>query len=417
MHIHEYQAKQLLAKYGVPVPDGGVASTVDEATRIARDMGGGAWMIKAQIHAGGRRSGHFDGAPQGEGGVRLANSITDVEKHAGEMLGHALITSQTRPSGSDVERVYVERACDVASELYLGMLVDRHTSRVTLVASAAGGVNIESIAKEHPESVIKRAIDPNEGLATDTAQELASELALKGGQAEAAVGVIQTLYQIFTELDASLIEINPLAVTATGEVMALDATLTFDDNALFRHPDIQALRDDAELQLGELEAAQHGINYVKLDGNIGCLASGAGTALATLDAVHLFGGEPANFLDVPPVAQVGRVKDALRLLLSDPGVASILVNVFGGGIMRCDTIADAIIMANRETPLKVPLIARLAGTNATFAIRRLKDAGPDIVFASDLADAADKAVTAAKQVKAIQRRSWWQRVRKAGGVN
>ncbi len=415
MHIHEFQAKQLFAKYGIPIPKGAVASTVDEAVKIAREIDGSGWVVKAQIHAGGRRAGHFEDAPQGEGGVRIAKSVADVEKHAGQMLGHALITTQTRPSGSDVQRVYVEQACDVQRELYLGMLVDRHSSRVTLIASAAGGVNIESIAETHPESIIKLAIDPLEGLGEETAQGLVSELALDEDQASVATRVIQTMYEMFVALDASLIEINPLAITATGEVMALDATLTFDDNALFRHQDIQALRDQAELHLGELEAAQHGINYVKLDGNIGCLASGAGTALATLDAVHLLGGAPANFLDVPPVAQVGRIKEALKLLLSDPGVASILVNVFGGGIMRCDTIADAIIMANREMPLKVPLVARLAGTNATFAIRRLKDAGPNIIFATDLADAADKAVKAAKQTKEIQRRSWWQRVRGVSG--
>jgi succinyl-CoA synthetase beta subunit len=415
MHIHEYQAKQLLAKYGIPVPEGGVASTVDEAIQIAQEMGGDAWMVKAQIHAGGRRAGHFEDAPQGEGGVRIAKSVADIKKHAEQMLGHALITTQTRPSGSDVERVYVEQACDVQSELYLGMLVDRNSGRVTLIASAAGGIYIESIAEKHPESIIKLVIDPLEGLGEEAAGSVVSDLALGEDQARVATRVIQTMYEMFVGLDASLIEINPLAITAAGEVIALDATLTFDDSALFRHQDIQALRDQAELHLGELEAAQHGINYVKLDGNIGCLASGAGTALATVDAIHLLGGAPANFLDVPPVAQVGRVKEALRLLLSDPGVASILVNVFGGGIMRCDTIADAIIMANRETPLKVPLVARLAGTNATFAIRRLKDAGPDIIFATDLADAADKAVKAAKQTKAIQRRSWWQRVRGVSG--
>lgn len=368
-------------------------------------------MVKAQIHAGGRRAGHFEDVPQGEGGVRMANSIADVERHADEMLGHALITAQTRPEGRDVDRVYVEQACDVQSELYLGMLVDGHSGRVTLIASAAGGINIESIAQEHPDSIIKLAVDPVDGLEEEAAEKVTSDLALSQEQAKVTARVIRTMYEMFVDLDASLIEINPLAITADGEVVALDATMTFDDNALFRHQEIQAMRDQTELHFGELEAVQHGINYVKLDGNIGCLASGAGTALATVDAVHLLGGEPANFLDVPPVAQVGRVKEALRLLLSDPGVASILVNVFGGGIMRCDTIADAIIMANREAPLRVPLIARLAGTNATFAVRRLKDSGPDIVFATDLADAADKAVKAARQAKEKQRRSWWHRVR------
>lgn len=411
MHIHEFQAKQLLSSYGVPIPNGEVASSVDEAERIAREMGGSGWVVKAQIHAGGRRAGHFEDAPQGEGGVRIAHTTEDVRKQAGQMLGHALITAQTRPSGSEVERIYVEQLCDVQRELYLGMLVDRHSGRVTLIASSEGGVDIESIAEKHPQSIIKLAVDPLEGMQQQSVQQLVGKLGLEGDQANTAANLMQTMYKMFTELDASLIEINPLAITKAGNMMALDATLTFDDNALFRHENIQALRDEAELDLGELEAVRHGINYIKLDGNIGCLASGAGTALATVDAVHLAGGEPANFLDVPPSAQVGRVKGALKLLLSDPGVASILINVFGGGIMRCDTIADAIIMANRDMPLKVPLVARLAGTNATFAIRRLKDAGPDIMFASDLADAAQKAVQAAKQTKQIQRRSWWQRVR------
>jgi succinyl-CoA synthetase beta subunit len=309
-----------------------------------------------------------------------------------------------------VNRLYIEQVCEVQRELYLGMMVDRRTSRVTLIVLGEGGVNIESIASRSPESVLKIGIDPVEGLQQDAAREVAAALELTDEQTDEAVRVMLAMYAMFMGLDASLIEINPLAITAAGTLIALDATVTFDDNALFRHEDIQALRDDGELQWGELDATQHGLNYVKLDGNIGCLASGAGLAMATLDAVKFYGGEPANFLDMPPAVEFERVKYAFGLILSDPGVEAILVNVFGGGIMRCDTIADGIILAAREFPIRVPLIVRLAGMNADFARDRLRDSGLAITFAEDFADAAELVVKAASEARLSGQQKWWQRV-------
>ena len=409
MKVYEYQAKQLLDKNGIRVPRGDVASTPDEAASVARELGGSAWVIKAQIHAGGRRAGHFVGNQEAEGGIRFVDSLADVRNTAQEMLGHVLITDQTGPAGRTVNRLYVEQVCEVRRELYLGMLVDRRTSRVTLIALAEGGVNIESITSRSPESVLKLAIDPLEGLQQDAAREIATALELTDEQTDETVRVMLVMYAMFMNLDASLIEINPLGITAAGTLIALDATLTFDDNAMFRHEDIQSLHDD-ELRWGELDAAQHGLNYVKLDGNIGCLASGAGLALATLDAVKFYGGEPANFLDVPPAVESERVKYAFGLILSDPGVEAILVNVFGGGIMRCDTIADGIILAAREFPVRVPLIVRLAGINADSARDRLRDSGLVITFAEDFADAAEKVVKAATEARLSMQRKWWQRV-------
>ncbi|MCK5481024.1 MAG: ADP-forming succinate--CoA ligase subunit beta [Gammaproteobacteria bacterium] len=409
MKVYEYQAKQLLDKNGIRVPRGDVASTPDEAASVARELGGSAWVIKAQIYAGGRRAGHFVGNQEAEGGIRFVDSLADVRNTAQEMLGHVLITDQTGPAGRTVNRLYVEQVCEVQRELYLGMLVDRRTSRVTLIALAEGGVNIESITSRSPESVLKLAIDPLEGLQQDAAREIATALELTDEQTDETVRVMLVMYAMFMNLDASLIEINPLGITAAGTLIALDATLTFDDNAMFRHEDIQSLHDD-ELRWGELDAAQHGLNYVKLDGNIGCLASGAGLALATLDAVKFYGGEPANFLDVPPAVEFERVKYAFGLILSDPGVEAILVNVFGGGIMRCDTIADGIILAAREFPVRVPLIVRLAGINADSARDRLRDSGLVITFAEGFADAAEKVVKAATEARLSAQRKWWQRV-------
>jgi succinyl-CoA synthetase beta subunit len=409
MKIYEYQAKQLLDKNGIRVPQGGVASSPDEATSVARELGGSAWVIKAQIHAGGRRAGHFVSNPGAQGGIRFVGSLADVRNTAREMLGDVLVTDQTGPTGRTVNRLYVEQVCEVQRELYLGMLVDRTTSRVTLIALGEGGVNIESITSRSPESVLKLAIDPLEGLQQDAAREIAAALELTDKQTDEAVQVMLAMYAMFMNLDASLIEINPLAITAAGTLMPLDATVTFDDNAMFRHEDIQSLRDD-ELRWGELDATQHGLNYVKLDGNIGCLASGAGLAMATLDAVKFYGGEPANFLDVPPAVEFERVKYAFGLILSDPGVEAILVNVFGGGIMRCDTIADGIILAAREFPVRVPLIVRLAGINAYSARDRLRDSGLVITFAEDFADAAEKVVKAATEARLSVQQKWWQRV-------
>jgi succinyl-CoA synthetase beta subunit len=409
MKIYEYQAKQILDKNGIRIPRGGVASTPDEATSVARELGGTAWVIKAQIHAGGRRAGHFVSNQEAQGGVRFVDSLADVHDSAQEMLGHVLVTDQTGPDGRTVNRLYIEQVCEVQRELYLGMLVDRSTSRVTLIALGEGGVNIESIASRSPGSVLKLAIDPLEGLQQEAAREIAAALELTDGQTDEAVSVMLAMYAMFMDLDASLIEINPLGITAAGALIALDATMTFDDNAMFRHEDIQTLRDD-ELRWGELDATEHGLNYVKLDGNIGCLASGAGLAMATLDAVKFYGGEPANFLDVPPAVEFERVKYAFGLILSDPDVEAILVNVFGGGIMRCDTIADGIILAAREFPVRVPLIVRLAGINADSARDRLRDSGLVITFAEDFTDAAEKVVKAAAEARLSVQRNWWQRV-------
>jgi succinyl-CoA synthetase beta subunit len=409
MKVYEYQAKQLLEKNGIRVPRGDVALSPDEATGVARELGGSAWVIKAQIHAGGRRAGHFVSDQQAQGGIRFVDSLADVNNSAREMLGEVLVTDQTGPTGRTVNRLYVEQLCEVQRELYLGMLVDRITSRVTLIALGEGGVNIESITSRSPESVLKLAIDPLEGLQQDAAREIAAALELTDKQTDEAVQVMLAMYAMFMDLDASLIEINPLGITAAGTLTALDATMAFDDNAMFRHEDIQLLRDD-ELRWGELDATQHGLNYVKLDGNIGCLASGAGLALATLDAVKFYGGEPANFLDVPPAVEFERVKYAFGLILSDPGVEAILVNVFGGGIMRCDIIADGIILAAREFPVRVPLIVRLAGINADSARDRLRDSGLVITFAEDFADAAEKAVKAATEARLSVQQKWWQRV-------
>ncbi len=410
MKIHEFQAKQLLKKHGIRVPLGGIASTPDEAVSVAKGLGENQWVIKAQIHAGGRRAGHFDDDTNAEGGVRFVQSIDAVRLNASQMLGHVLVTKQTGPVGNEVKRVFVEEVCEVKREIYLGMIVNRRTGRVTLIVSNEGGTNIESVAAQSPESVLKVTIDPLEGLQQENTKEITSFLNLDGEQADTVEQTARTMYDMFLKLDASLIEINPLAVTAQGDVIALDASMRFDDNALFRHEDIQALHDEVEQQMGELKAAHHGLNYIKLEGDIGCMASGAGLAMATLDVIKLYGGAPANFLDVPPVSEVERVKNAFKLVLSDPSVKAIVVNVFGGGIMRCDSIADGIVLALREMPLEVPLVVRLAGVNADLGQRRLKDSGLAIALATDMGDAAEKAVKAAKKTKMASRRGWWHRV-------
>ncbi len=408
MNLHEYQAKQIFREYGIPVPAGGVATTAAEAKRIAEQMDVGKWVVKAQIHAGGRSTGRFAGTTEEAGGVRVADSISQVEQIAQAMLQRVLVTPQTGPAGREVHYVYVEQYnAAVQAELFLAMLVDRQTGLLTLLASPSGGEDVESVSAE---AIVKLPVDIYQGISQPDLESFSARLELEATEAQTLGQIAHAMYEIFTQKDASLIEINPLAVSAAGDLVALDAVITLDDNALFRHPEADQLRDRNELEVGELEAILHGLNYVKLNGNIGCLACGAGLSLATLDAIKLLGGEPANFLDVPPVAQVERVRQALQLVLSDPSVDSVLVNVFGGGIMRCDTIADALIMVNRETPIKLPLIVRLAGTNATFAIRRLRDMGPQVIFAENLADAAEKAVAAAKQKEKAVRRSWWNKV-------
>ncbi len=396
MNIHEYQAKTLLKRYGVAVPKGAVAYTPDEAEKVARELGGPVWVVKSQIHAGGRGAGRFKDDPNGKGGVRVVKSIDEVKKNASAMLGKTLITKQTGPKGKEVKRIYVEEGCDIKRELYLGMLVDRATRCVTIMASTEGGMEIEEVAHKTPEKIIKVAIDPAEGLQAYYARKVAFALGLEGKQVGACVKFLTAMYEAFTGLDASIVEINPLVITGAGEVIALDAKMNFDDNALFRHKDVADLRDEDEEDPMELEASKHELNYVKLDGSIGCMVNGAGLAMATMDIIKLYGGEPANFLDVGGGATRERVTQAFKLILSDPNVEGILVNIFGG-IMRCDVIAEGVVAAAREVALNVPLVVRLEGTNVDLGKKILKNSGLKIVSGDNLADAAEKIVKAVKE--------------------
>jgi succinyl-CoA synthetase beta subunit len=396
MNIHEYQAKALLGKFGVSVPKGSVAFTPEEAEKIASDLGGSVVVVKSQIHAGGRGAGRFKDDLNGKGGVRVVKSPSEAKAAAAAMLGKTLVTKQTGPKGKEVKRVYVEQGCDIKRELYLGMLIDRATSRVTAMASTEGGMEIEEVAAKHPEKILKVAIDPATGLQPFHARQIAFGLGLEGKQVGAAVKFLGAMYQAFTQLDASIVEINPLVVTGAGEVIALDAKMNFDDNALFRHKDIEEMRDADEEDPTEREAAKHELNYVKLDGSIGCMVNGAGLAMATMDIIKLYGGEPANFLDVGGGATKERVTTAFKLILSDPKVEGILVNIFGG-IMRCDVIAEGVVAAARELGLKVPLVVRLEGTNVELGKKILKQSGLKITSGDNLADAAQKIVKAVKE--------------------
>ncbi len=387
MNIHEYQAKALLREYGVPVPRGQVAYTPEEAEQAARELGGPVWVVKAQVHAGGRGKG---------GGVKLARSVEEVRQLAGEMLGMTLVTHQTGPQGRVVKRVYIEEGCDIARELYLGAVIDRGTSRVTLMASQEGGVEIEEVAARSPEKILRAAIDPATGFMPHYGRALAFGLGLSGAEVRKAVGLMQGLYNCMVERDASLVEINPLVVTGAGDLLALDAKMNFDSNGLFRQPRILELRDLDEEDPHEIEASRHELSYIKLDGNIGCMVNGAGLAMATMDIIKLYGGEPANFLDVGGGATKERVTAAFRLLLSDPNVEGVLVNIFGG-IMRCDVIAEGVVAAARDVNLNVPLVVRLEGTNVELGKRILSESGLPIIPADDLADAARKIVNAVKK--------------------
>ena len=392
MNIHEYQAKELLKSYGVAVPNGGVAFTVAEADKIAKDLGGPVWVVKSQIHAGGRGAGRFKDNPDGKGGVRVVQSQNDVSESATEMLGHVLVTKQTGAAGKEVKRIYIEEGCDIQRELYLSMLVDRQSGRVTIMASTEGGMDIEEVAAKTPEKIVMVAIDPAVGLTSFYARKVAFGLGLEGTQVREAVKLLSGVYKVFTDLDASLIEINPLVVTGDGGVLALDAKMNFDDNALFRHANLAELRDEDEEDATELAAAEHDLNYIKLDGNIGCMVNGAGLAMATMDIIKLHGGEPANFLDVGGNADKERVTAAFKIILSEPSVKGILVNIFGG-IMRCDVIADGVVAAAREVALNVPLVVRLEGTNVDLGKKILEESGLAITSADDLADAAEKVVS------------------------
>ncbi|MEQ8396400.1 ADP-forming succinate--CoA ligase subunit beta [Thalassobaculum sp.] len=387
MNIHEYQAKALLAKFGVAVPRGGVAFTPDEAVKAAEKLGGPVWVVKSQIHAGGRGKG---------GGVKVVKSLDAVKAEAERMLGMTLVTHQTGPQGKEVKRLYIEDGCDIARELYLSLLVDRATSRVTVIASTEGGMDIEEVAAHTPDKILSVAIDPVVGMSAHYARRIAFSLGLEGKQVSSAVKFLISLYKSFVDLDASMMEINPLVVTGAGDIIALDAKMNFDDNALFRHPDIAELRDEDEEDPAELEAGKHELNYVKLDGNIGCMVNGAGLAMATMDIIKLVGGEPANFLDVGGGATKDRVTAAFKIILSDKNVEGILVNIFGG-IMRCDVIAEGVVAAAREVSLHVPLVVRLEGTNVELGKQILADSGLPIVSADNLGDAAEKIVKAVKE--------------------
>ncbi|MBO0332427.1 ADP-forming succinate--CoA ligase subunit beta [Sneathiella sp. CAU 1612] len=387
MNIHEYQAKSLLAKYGVTVPKGGVAYTSEEAKTVAQELGGPVWVVKAQIHAGGRGKG---------GGVKVVKSTEEVLSTAKAMIGMQLITHQTGPEGKEVKRVYIEEGCDIARELYLGAIIDRANDCITFMASTEGGMEIEEVAAETPEKILMVSIDPATGIMPFHARKIAFGLGLEGKQVGAAVKFIMALYRAIVDTDASLVEINPLVVTGSGNVIALDAKMNFDDNALFRHKDIAELRDPDEEDPAELEAAQYDLNYIKLDGNIGCMVNGAGLAMATMDIIQLNGGTPANFLDVGGGATKEKVTEAFKIILKDENVEGILVNIFGG-IMRCDVIAEGVVAAAKEVALSVPLVVRLEGTNVDLGKKILAESGLPILSADDLGDAAEKIVKAVKE--------------------
>ena len=396
MNIHEYQAKCLLKKFGVAVPDGGVAYTPDEALDVAKSLPGPVWVVKSQIHAGGRGAGRFKDGDPDKGGVRLAKSHDEVKGHAAAMLNRVLVTKQTGDDGNEVKRVYIEDGCDIARELYLSILLDRVTSRIMVMASTEGGMDIEEVSEKTPEKIIKVAIDPVFGMEGFYARQIAFGLGLEDKQVGSAVKLLMAMYKAFTDLDASLIEVNPLVVTGDGDVIALDAKMNFDDNALYRHPEIAEMRDEDEEDPTELEACKHKLNYIKLNGSIGCMVNGAGLAMATMDIIKLYGAEPANFLDVGGGATKERVTTAFKIILSDPNVEGILVNIFGG-IMRCDVIAEGVVAAAREVSLQVPLVVRLEGTNVDLGKKNLEDSGLAIIAADDLADAARKIVKAVKE--------------------
>ncbi len=387
MNIHEHQAKDVLKAYGVSVPKGGAAFSVDEAVKVAEGLPGPVYVVKAQIHAGGRGKG---------GGVKLAKSVDEVRELATEMLGMTLITHQTGPEGKEVNRLYIEDSCDIARELYLSAVMDRGTSRIAIMASTEGGMDIEAVAEETPEKIQTLVIDPITGLQGHHARRLAFSLGLEGKQVGSAVQLITALYKAFVDTDASLVEINPLVVTGSGDVIALDAKMNFDDNALYRHADIEEMRDPSEEDPAELEAAKAELNYIRLDGSIGCMVNGAGLAMATMDIIKLHGGEPANFLDVGGGATKERVTTAFKIILSDENVEGILVNIFGG-IMRCDIIAEGVVAAAKEVHLDKPLVVRLEGTNVEQGKEIMANSGLTIISADDLGDAAAKVVAAVKE--------------------
>jgi succinyl-CoA synthetase beta subunit len=396
MNIHEYQGKELLRRYGVAVLDGHVAWTAEEAEAAARKLPGPVWVVKSQIHAGGRGAGRFAEDPNGKGGVRVVKSVEEVRAAAEAMIGKTLVTKQTGPQGKVVSRVYVEDGCAIARELYLGLLVDRAASRVVIMASTEGGMEIEEVAAHQPEKILKVHVDPASGISGFHARKLAFGLGLTGKQVGSFTKFVTALYGAFQELDCAIVEINPLVVTQAGEIVALDAKVSFDDNALFRHKDLEALRDDTEMDPKELDAVRNDLNYVALDGEIGCMVNGAGLAMATMDIIKLYGSSPANFLDVGGTANAARVTEAFRIITSDANVKAILVNIFGG-IAKCDMIATGIVEASKNLSLSVPLVVRLEGTNVELGKKILAESGLAIIPADNLADAAQKVVAAVKK--------------------
>ncbi len=386
MKIHEYQAKEILRKYGVATPRGFPCFSVEEAVEAARKLGGSTWVVKAQIHAGGRGKG---------GGVKLARSPAEVKSHAGAILGMQLKTHQTGPDGQKVRRLLVEEGADIRKELYLGMVVDRGSQRAVLMASSEGGVDIEEVAAQSPEKIHRVTIDPVAGLTDRDAEDVARKIGIPQRAVPQARDLLKGLYRTFDETDASLVEVNPLIVTGDERVLALDAKMNFDDNALFRHPDIVALRDLDEEDPAEIEASRFDLSYISLDGNIGCLVNGAGLAMATMDIIKLYGGSPANFLDVGGGASTEKVTEAFKIMLRNPHLKAILVNIFGG-IMKCDVIAEGVVAAARQVSLKVPLVVRLEGTNVELGKKILSESGLPIISASNMADAAQKVVAAAR---------------------
>jgi succinyl-CoA synthetase beta subunit len=386
MNIHEYQGKEIFRKFGVPTPRGIPAFSVDEAVKAAETLGGKVWVVKAQIHAGGRGKG---------GGVKVAKSMAEVKELAGKILGMQLVTHQTGPAGRKVGRLLIEEGADIRKELYVALVVDRVTQRATMMASSEGGMDIEEVAAHTPEKIHRVAIDPKTGLKDAEAEDIARKIGVPEGSIAQARDLLKNLYRVFDDCDCSLAEVNPLIVTGEGKVVALDAKLNFDSNALFRHPEIVAYRDLDEEDPAEIEASKFDLSYISLDGNIGCLVNGAGLAMATMDTIKLFGGNPANFLDVGGGATTEKVTEAFKIMLKRPGLKAILVNIFGG-IMKCDTIANGVVAAAREVHLSVPLVVRLEGTNVELGKKILAESGLPIISASDMGDAAAKVVAAAK---------------------
>ena len=386
MKIHEYQAKELLRKYGVTTPRGIPCFTVDEAVSAAAKLGGNVWVVKAQIHAGGRGKG---------GGVKVAKSSADVKTYASSILGMQLKTHQTGPEGQKVRRLLIEEGADIKKELYVGLVIDRGTQRAVLMASSEGGMDIEEVAEHTPEKIHKVVIDPVKGLADADADDVARKIGVPDASVPQARVMLQALYKAFDETDASLAEINPLILTGDGKVIALDAKIDFDNNAMFRHPELVALRDLDEEDPAEVEASKHDLNYIQLEGNIGCLVNGAGLAMASMDIIKLYGGSPANFLDVGGSATAEKVTEAFKIMLRNPQLKAILVNIFGG-IMKCDVIAQGVVAAARQVSLSVPLVVRLEGTNVELGKKILADSGLPIISGNNMADAAQKVVAAAK---------------------